>query len=51
MRRALLISHGRLSVFLERQISAAFLVLTVILVVVLAAPSIRVARERAFEES
>ncbi len=51
MRRALLISHGSLAVFVERPISATFLVLAAILIVILAAPSIRVARERAFEES
>ncbi len=51
MRRALLISHGDASVFVERPISATFLVLTVVLIIVLAAPAIRTARERAFEES
>jgi putative tricarboxylic transport membrane protein len=51
MRRALLISHGDPAVFLQRPISATFLVLTLALVIVLAAPAIRGARERAFKES
>jgi len=50
LRRALLISHGDAAVFIERPISATFLALTVALVVVLAAPTIRGARERAFNE-
>jgi putative tricarboxylic transport membrane protein len=51
MRRALLISHGDAAVFLQRPISATFLLLTLVLIIVLAAPSIRAARERAFKES
>jgi putative tricarboxylic transport membrane protein len=51
LRRALLISHGDASVFVERPISASFLVLTVILIIVLAAPAIRTARDRTFTES
>ena len=51
MRRALLISHGDPLVFLQRPISATFLALTLALIVVLAAPAIRTARERAFKES
>ena len=51
MRRALLISHGDAAVFLQRPISATFLVLTLALIVVLAAPAIRIARARAFKES
>jgi TctA family transporter len=50
MRRALLISHGDPAVFVQRPISATFLVLTVALIIVLAAPAIRTARERAFKE-
>ena len=51
MRRALLISHGDPMVFLQRPISATFLALTLALIIVLAAPAIRTARERAFKES
>ena len=51
MRRALLISHGDPLVFLQRPISATFLALTLALIVVLAAPAIRTARQRAFKES
>jgi TctA family transporter len=50
LRRALVISHGSPSVFIERPISATFLVLTVVLVLVLAAPMIRSGRERVFRE-
>ncbi|MDQ4060450.1 MAG: tripartite tricarboxylate transporter permease [Pseudomonadota bacterium] len=50
LRRALLISHGDPSVFVQRPISLTFLVLTALLVIVLAAPMIRSARERAFQE-
>jgi putative tricarboxylic transport membrane protein len=50
MRRALLISHGNAGVFFERPISATFLMLTFVLILVLAAPAIRTVRERAFEE-
>ncbi len=51
LRRALLISHGSPAVFVDRPISATFLVLTVVLVMVLAAPMIRAGRERVFRES
>jgi TctA family transporter len=50
MRRALVISHGSTTVFVERPISATFLVLTAVLVLVLAAPIIRAGRERVFRE-
>ncbi|MCS0496298.1 tripartite tricarboxylate transporter permease [Ancylobacter mangrovi] len=50
LRRALLISHGDPMVFLQRPISLSFLVMTVLLLLVLVAPMIRVTRERAFEE-
>jgi TctA family transporter len=49
LRRALLISHGDPSVFLQRPISLTFLVLTVALVGVLVAPMLRSTRERAFQ--
>jgi putative tricarboxylic transport membrane protein len=51
MRRALLISHGDPAVFIQRPTSATFLVLALALVIVLAAPAIRTARERAFKEA
>jgi TctA family transporter len=50
MRRALLISHGDFSVFVQRPISASFLVLTAVLVVILAAPMVRSKREQVFHE-
>ncbi len=50
LRRALVISHGSPTVFVERPISATFLVLTAVLVLVLAAPVIRAGRERVFRE-
>ena len=50
LRRALVISHGSPTVFIERPISATFLVLTAVLIVVLAAPMIRSSRERVFKE-
>jgi TctA family transporter len=51
LRRALLISHGDPSVFIARPISGTFLVLTAVLIVILAAPAIRMARSRTFTES
>jgi TctA family transporter len=49
-RRALLISQGDFSVFIERPISLSFLILTAILIVILVAPAIRATRERALRE-
>jgi TctA family transporter len=51
MRRALLISQGDFSVFIERPISLSFLILTAILIVILVAPAIRSGRERALKGS
>jgi TctA family transporter len=51
MRRALLISQGNFSVFIERPISLSFLILTAILIVILVAPAIRSGRERALRGS
>ena len=51
LRRALVISHGDPSVFVQRPISCTFLVLTAVLIVVLAAPAIRSGRERVFRET
>ena len=50
LRRALLISHGDPVVFVERPISLSFLLLTLGLVIILAAPAIRSTREKVFVE-
>ncbi|MGB3391282.1 MAG: tripartite tricarboxylate transporter permease, partial [Pseudaminobacter sp.] len=50
LRRALVISQGDPIVFLERPISLAFLVLTVLLVLVLCAPMVRSKRTDVFTE-
>jgi putative tricarboxylic transport membrane protein len=50
LRRAFVISKGDPLVFVQRPISATFLVLTLALVVVLAAPMIRRRREQVFRE-
>jgi TctA family transporter len=50
MRRALLISHGDFSTFVERPISLAFLVMALALVIILCAPIIRATRARVFVE-
>jgi TctA family transporter len=49
MRRALLITKGDFSVFVTRPISLSFLIMTAALIVVLAAPLVQSARERAFQ--
>jgi putative tricarboxylic transport membrane protein len=51
LRRALVISQGDPSVFVQRPISCTFLALTAVLIVVLAAPAIRSGRERVFRET
>ncbi len=50
MRRALLISKGDPMVFVQRPISGTFLVLTLLLIVLLAAPMIRSKRQEVFQE-
>ncbi|NVO13252.1 MAG: tripartite tricarboxylate transporter permease [Rhodoplanes sp.] len=50
LRRALLISHGSPSVFVERPISLVFLILTALVVLVLVLPAIRSGREKVFAE-
>ncbi|MFD2182522.1 tripartite tricarboxylate transporter permease [Rhodoplanes azumiensis] len=50
LRRALLISHGSPAVFVERPISLAFLILTVIVVLILLLPAIRSGRDKVFVE-
>jgi TctA family transporter len=50
LRRALLISHGDPTVFVERPISLTFLLLTLGLILILAAPAIRMGREKVFAE-
>ncbi|ARP90725.1 hypothetical protein CAL14_10830 [Bordetella genomosp. 9] len=49
-RRALLLSRGDFATFIERPISAALLAAAVLLVVIVALPSIRRGREQAFAE-
>jgi TctA family transporter len=50
LRRALLISHGNPVVFVDRYVSLAFLILSVLLLVIMIAPAIRTKRELAFQE-
>jgi TctA family transporter len=50
LRRALLISRGDPMVFIEEPISLAFLIVAAGLLLVLAAPAIRVKREEALKE-
>lgn len=50
LRRALLVSRGDWSTFITRPLSASLLAVAVLLVVVVAAPSIRRTREVAFQE-
>jgi TctA family transporter len=50
MRRALLISKGNPIVFVQRPISATFLLLALLLIVILAAPMIRSKRQQVFQE-
>ena len=50
LRRALLLSRGSPSVFLERPISATMLVLSLILLIILAMPAIRKKRDETFVE-
>ncbi len=50
LRRALMISQGDASVFFTRPISAAFLVAALILLVAIAAPTLRAKREEAMQE-
>ena len=50
LRRALLLSRGSPSVFLERLISATMLVLSLILLIILAMPAIRKKRDETFVE-
>jgi TctA family transporter len=50
LRRALLLSRGDPAVFVTRPISATLLVLSVILLVIVMAPSVRKKREEAFVE-
>jgi TctA family transporter len=50
LRQALLISRGDPAVFVQRPISLTFLVLTLLLLLLLIAPSLRAQRDEAFEE-
>ena len=51
LRRALLISRGDFTVFFTRPISAGFLIATVVLLVIMILPNVRMRRNRALEES
>jgi putative tricarboxylic transport membrane protein len=50
LRQALAISRGKFSVFVTEPLSLAFLVITVIMLIVVLLPSIRRGREKAFVE-
>ena len=50
LRRTMMISFGDPSVFFTRPISATFLMASVVLLVVLALPSLRAKREEAMQE-
>ena len=50
MRRALLLSRGNMSCFLTSPLSAAFLALSVLLLLLVLAPAVRSGRETAFRE-
>ena len=50
MRRALLLSRGDLTIFLTSPLSASFLALSVILLVMVLAPAVRSGRQKAFVE-
>ncbi len=49
-RRAMLLSRGDPMVFLERPISLGLLITTALLLILMALPSIKKAREEAFQE-
>ena len=49
-RRAMLVSRGELTIFVERPISLAMLIITAALLVAIAAPHVRKFREKAFAE-
>ena len=51
LRRALLISRGDPMVFIERPISAGFLVATVVIVLLMVMPALRSRRDRALQEA
>jgi TctA family transporter len=50
LRRTMMISFGDPSVFFTRPISAAFLIAAVLLLLVIALPSLRAKREEAMQE-
>jgi len=50
LRRAMLLSRGDPTVFLTRPLSAVMLAAAVVLILVIALPSIRRKREEAFQE-
>jgi TctA family transporter len=50
LRRSLMIAFGDVTVFVTRPISAAFLIASVALLVVIALPTLRAKREEAMQE-
>jgi putative tricarboxylic transport membrane protein len=50
LRRSMMLSHGDPMTFLQRPISAGFIIASVILLVIVALPAIRKKREEAFQE-
>ena len=50
MRRALLLSRGDLTVFVTSPLSASFLAMAVVLLIMVLAPAVRSGREKAFQE-
>jgi putative tricarboxylic transport membrane protein len=50
LRRAMLMSHGDVSVFVTRPISLGFLIATVLILIVMIAPAFRKKKEQALEE-
>ena len=50
MRRALLLSRGDLTVFVTSPLSASFLAMAAVLLIMVLAPAVRSGREKAFQE-
>jgi TctA family transporter len=51
LRRALLLSRGDPSVFMQRPISAGLLIAAVLLIILIGLPNIKRKREEAFQEA
>jgi TctA family transporter len=50
MRRAMMINFGDLSIFMTRPISAAFLIASVLLLILIALPNLRARRDVVMQE-